>query len=281
MRKPVTFARRVSPTSSQPRQMTSMSEQPAIAIADNASSDYLLGATLRLSAHCDAELSEASGHLDRAAASGLPAASFCLGVMYLRGEGVAQDSGRGYELIKDAAYHGYDRAQIYLIALDVLTGTSDDPEARNPEHIESLHRSARTGNAAAAFTLGTMKIAGVATVPDFIGGEILLRDASRKGNLMAALAVDLLEYLETSPANAEAGTREQLTCRAARLGFVSAISFLVLNFGLEAGPIPYRELLECTEKATARGDRSAERFKRLLLSADASNGDPSEGSATN
>lgn len=126
-----------------------------------------------------------------AAEKGDADAQFQLGRAYFRGDGVAQDDTKAFELFQKAAEQGNAKAQHNLASmyLDGRGVTKDETEA-----VKWYRKSAEQGTALAQSTLGSMLAAGKGVKKDCKEAAQWLEKAAAQGDANARLQLGELYY---------------------------------------------------------------------------------------
>ncbi len=129
-------------------------------------------------------------------------AAFELGLLYLRGQGVPENSKRAAELFKQSADQGYPAAQ-YNLALMHLDGRDAAPSLAEAARL--MKAAADAGLAEAQYDYGTMLIQGAGVTPNTAEGRGKISLAAEQGLLEAQVDYATLLYLgEGSPATSMA-----------------------------------------------------------------------------
>jgi TPR repeat protein len=147
---------------------------------------------------------------EQAANSGHPRAQLDLGILYLRGQGVARDLVQARAWLEKAAAH---EAPYALYALGRAMEESEGPALADPVRAADLYRrSAEMGHPLAALRYGLALLDGQGVRKDRVAAQRWLVQANQDGVPEAALA--LADMIVRMPANRDKAENQKLVQQA-------------------------------------------------------------------
>lgn len=147
--------------------------------------------TVGVELYSEDHYSAAAEAFQKSADKGNPEAQFNLGLMYLNGQGVAQDYRQAFSLFTESAEQGNARAQVNLAR---MYAKGKGVVANYDKAIPWFTKAADQGYADAQYSLGVLYVSGIGTPRDYRLARELLQKAADQNNASAQYQLGLIYF---------------------------------------------------------------------------------------